>query len=56
MAAAANAITTRIGATLGRRELMLGFMSKIRVGTWKGLLRPERGNAWTGPGPVDLVG
>ena len=36
MAAAANATTTiRIGAHLGRRELMLGFISKFHVGTWE---------------------
>ena len=29
MAAAANATTTRIGAHLGRREIMLGFMELL---------------------------
>jgi hypothetical protein len=29
MANAASAITTRIGAHLGRRELMLGFMESL---------------------------
>jgi len=31
MAAAANATTTRIGVHLGRRELMLTFISKFRA-------------------------
>jgi hypothetical protein len=33
MAAAANATNTRIGAHLGRRELMLGFITKFHVHT-----------------------
>lgn len=44
MAAAANATTTRIGAHLGRREIMLGFISKFHV-------RDACGNAAT-PSPV----
>jgi hypothetical protein len=32
MTAAANATITRIGARLGRRELMLGFISKFLLG------------------------
>ncbi len=44
MAAAANATTTRIGAHLGRREIMLGFISKFHV-------RDACGNAAT-PRPV----
>jgi hypothetical protein len=35
MAAAANATTTRIGAHLNRRELLLGFISKFHLDTWK---------------------
>ena len=50
MAAAANATTTRIGAHLGRRELMLGFIFKSYVGTWKrsGTFAPSLGSRGDG--------
>ena len=35
MAEAASATTTRMGAHVGRRELMLGFISKFHAGTCK---------------------
>ncbi len=45
-ATAAKATATAIGARLGRRKLILRFISKFRVGTWK------QGNR---PAVVDLV-